>query len=78
VRLNIPLLDAKECPICHTVKAYNAAASDCPVGWIDFHYRGARECVCSETCAAVIVEYQHRLVKQLQENRDTLEPDIII
>jgi len=78
VKTNIPLLAAKECPVCHTVKAYNVAAGDCPVGWIDFSYRGAREYVCSETCAAVIVQHQNNLVRHLKENRETLEPDIIV
>lgn len=76
----IPLLAAKQCPVCSNVSAYDISEGKGPSGWIHLMAFGVDEWVCSEDCVAQIRVHQTALQKQLDESRKEplLPPDVII
>ena len=78
--VRIPLLAAKQCPVCGQAGAYDVSEHKGPVGWIHLMAFGVNEWVCSQDCVAQIRVHQDALQKQLDESRKEpiLPPDVVI
>jgi len=80
VNIRVPLLVAKECPVCQQVGVYNMSDAKGPPGWIHLMAFGVNEWVCSDDCVAQIYRHQTALQKQLDESRKEplFPPDVVI
>ena len=78
VVFRLPLLAAKECPVCHARATYDPRESKAPAGWIHFQGFGADEIVCSEACVSQIIAHQKKWLQHMKESRLQLPEEVVL
>ena len=75
---NVWLAGVKQCPVCGAIGTFNAAEGKAPPLWIHLQAFGVDEVVCSEDCVTQRRKRHEALLKQLEQNKLTLPPDVVI